>query len=348
MEGLRIIAGPCSVESLEGTLAVARALAGSGTEFFRGGLWKPRTHPGTFEGVGTEGLPWLLRVREETGLKVCTEVASAAHVEACLDAGLDAVWIGARTTTNPFLVQEIADALRGADATVMVKNPVTPDLELWTGAIERISAAGIGRVIAVHRGVTPQCPMTWRNDPCWSLAVGLRTRMKDLPLLCDPSHIAGDRRYVREIAAKALDLGLDGLMVEVHDNPQAALSDPAQQLDPKSFLEMLSSMKLRSQDSTDPQSMAVLEGLRAQMDSVDESLVRLLASRMELSRKVGECKKGGNMSIIQPSRWDKVLSGVVAEGRSLGLDGDFVRKLFCAIHEESVRTQGIVLSGDGE
>ena len=334
-----LIAGPCSAESPQQVMETARGLTGCGVSVFRAGLWKPRTHPGCFEGVGAEGLPWLLAVREETGLPVMTEVAGAKHVEACLKAGLDALWIGARTTANPFLVQEIADALAGSDTPVYIKNPVHPDPELWAGAVERLQRAGVRRIGLVLRGFTTPESGPCRNAPLWHLAVGMRTRFPELPLLVDPSHIAGERSLVPEIAQKALDLGLDGLMVEVHAHPEAALSDAAQQLSPADFRSLLGSLRARALDTDAPDYREGIEALRARIDTIDGQLLALLASRMDISREIGRYKKDHGITILQPGRWDALLEEVLAEGRRRGLPEEFVRKVFSAIHEESVRRQ---------
>ena len=334
-----LIAGPCSAESPQQVMETARGLTGCGVSVFRAGLWKPRTHPGCFEGVGAEGLPWLLAVREETSLPVMTEVAGAKHVEACLKAGLDALWIGARTTANPFLVQEIADALAGSDTPVYIKNPVHPDPELWAGAVERLQRAGVRRIGLVLRGFTTPESGPCRNAPLWHLAVGMRTRFPELPLLVDPSHIAGERSLVPEIAQKALDLGLDGLMVEVHAHPEAALSDAAQQLSPADFRSLLGSLRARALDTDAPDYREGIEALRARIDTIDGQLLALLASRMDISREIGRYKKDHGITILQPGRWDALLEEVLAEGRRRGLPEEFVRKVFSAIHEESVRRQ---------
>lgn len=331
-----IIAGPCSAESEDQVLRTAEALSGASVCFFRAGLWKPRTMPGCFEGVGAAGIPWLLKVRD-LGLRPCTEVASASHVRECMAAGLDAFWIGARTTANPFLVQEIADALAEggpSGVAVFVKNPVNPDLDLWLGAIERLQRAGVKDVTAVHRGFTPAEKMRYRNDPMWRIPVEFRTRRPDIPLLCDPSHLAGAREYILEVSRRALNLGFDGLMVEVHCCPEAALSDSAQQLSPDEFRALVASVSTACAPDD-----GRLAGLRESIDIIDESLIRSLAARMAAVKEIGEVKKESGLSIIQASRWDKVLARVLAEGRAAGLDDAFVREIFSSIHREAVRIQ---------
>lgn len=334
-----LIAGPCSAESPQQLMETARGLTGCGVSVFRAGLWKPRTHPGSFEGVGAEGLPWLVAVREETALPVATEVAGAKHVEACLKAGLDVLWIGARTTANPFLVQEIAEALAGVDIPVYVKNPVHPDAELWAGAVERLQRAGVRRIGLVLRGFTTPESGPYRNAPLWPLAVGMRTRFPELPLFVDPSHIAGEAGLVPDISQKALDLGLDGLMVEVHAHPEAALSDAAQQLTPAGFRTMLAGLQERAADTDAPDYREGIEALRARIDTIDEQLLALLASRMEVSREIGEYKREHGIAILQPGRWESLLEQVMAEGRRKGLPEEFIRRVFEAVHEESVRRQ---------
>lgn len=336
---MHLIAGPCSAESLRQLLETARGLAGCGVSVFRAGLWKPRTHPGSFEGVGAEGLGWLRTVREETGLKVATEVAGARHVEACLAAGIDLLWIGARTTTSPFLVQEIADALAGADVPVLVKNPVNPDPDLWAGAVERLQQAGVKHIGMVLRGFTTPESGPYRNAPLWPLAVGMRVRFPDLPLLLDPSHLAGDAALIPEICQKGLDLGLDGLMVEVHVAPERALSDAAQQLSPAQFRALLAGLRIREKDTDEPDYREGIGTLRAQIDSVDEQLLSLLGTRMDLSREIGRYKREHGIAIVQPGRWEALLGRMIREGRDRGLPESFVRDLFEVIHAESVRRQ---------
>lgn len=303
--------------------------------------------PGCFEGVGAAGIPWLLKVRN-LGMRPCTEVASALHVRQCLEAGLDAFWIGARTTANPFLVQEIADALASAGTAgveIFVKNPLSPDIDLWVGAIERLRRAGVKNVTAVHRGFTPAEKMRFRNDPMWQIPIELRTRRPDIPLLCDPSHIAGVREYVPGLSRRALNLGFDGLMVEVHCNPSEALSDPAQQLSPEEFRQMVSDLCSNSAPAADEERLA---DLRESVDIADEALLRALAARMSAVREIGRLKKSGGLSIIQPSRWDNVLAKAVAQGTSAGLDEAFVREVFSSIHREAVRLQDSETEGFSE
>ncbi len=343
-----IIAGPCSAESRQQLLDTAVALHGSGIPVFRAGLWKPRTHPGTFEGVGVEGLPWLADVRRIVGMKVATEVATAAHVEACIEAGIDILWIGARTTANPFLMQEIAEALSGVDIPVLVKNPLNPDIGLWIGAIERLDNVGIHRLGVIHRGFSSSRAVQYRNDPCWHLAVGFRTRCPQIPFFVDPSHMGGDRKYIKEIMERALRLGADGFMIESHISPDHALSDSRQQLTPaelSSLLALLSSEFLESGAEDDTANLGTklameeIRQLRERIDIIDEELLSLIAERMQISRGIGRCKAEHKMPILQTSRWDEVLSRVLSEGEKRDLPAGFLTTIFNAIHEESVRQQ---------
>lgn len=334
-----LIAGPCSAESLEQVLAVADALQRSGIDFFRAGIWKPRTRPGQFEGVGESGLEWLIEVRKRYGLKVCCEVASASHVEACLRYGVDMFWIGARTTANPFQVQDIAESLRGTDVPVYVKNPVSHDLNLWCGAIERLSGCGVSSLGAIHRGVSTTSRIEYRNDPAWDMAAGLRERFPQLPLICDPSHIAGDASYVTELGQRALDIGFDGLMVEVHHHPEKALSDARQQLTPEQFACMLRNLTVRTGNPADAVFSEKLEQLRATIDDIDENILSLLGQRMAVSEEIGRLKNIGNVPILQSGRWEEVLSRAVYLGVRSGLSEEFIRSIFSAIHKESISRQ---------
>ncbi|MCQ2174165.1 MAG: bifunctional 3-deoxy-7-phosphoheptulonate synthase/chorismate mutase type II [Bacteroidales bacterium] len=336
---IELIAGPCSAESEKQVMETAGALSELGVETFRAGLWKPRTRPGTFEGVGAEGLPWLIRVRNELGMRVCTEVACADHVRRCLDAGLDMMWIGARTTANPFDVQEIADALGGTGASVLVKNPASPDPELWYGAIERLKGAGVKDLSAIFRGFSTFSKTLYRNSPHWQTAAEFRRRYPSVALYCDPSHLAGSAELVGEVSQRALDLGFNALMVEVHCRPQEALSDAGQQLTPSAFATMLASLRSRALDSGAADYRQTLDELRAGIDALDCTLVRTLAARMELSRRIGKAKKEGNVSIIQTDRWNAVLERVTALGKEKGLDAGFLTRIYNEIHEASIAEQ---------
>ena len=334
-----VIAGPCSAETREQVLDTAAGLREFGINVFRAGIWKPRTHPGSFEGIGVQGLRWLQEVRREYGMKVCTEVASGRHVFECLKYGVDMVWIGARTTANPFLVQEIAEALRDTDVPVLVKNPVNPDLDLWIGALERFNRAGITKLGVIHRGVSSSEKIKYRNDPLWSMAVELRSRYPQVPMFVDPSHMGGSREYLQELSQRAMDLGLEGLMVESHCNPDCALSDAGQQLPPKDLQNLLESLSVRDASSPDEEFREQLSRLRERIDVIDENLIRELAARMKVSAEIGAAKKAHNVAIIQAGRWEKVLEKADALARQYGLDPKFVRAVFDAIHEESVKEQ---------
>ena len=339
----RVIAGPCSAESEEQVMQTAAALKEAGVSVFRAGLWKPRTRPGCFEGVGEAGLPWLRRVQEETGMKVCTEVAGAKHASAAMGAGVDMLWIGARTTANPFLVEEIAETLDGADVPVLVKNPVNPDPDLWAGAVERLLIHGIRKIAVVHRGFTDPMPGRYRNKPEWNLAVAFRMAHPELPFFCDPSHIAGDTKYVPELSQRAMDLGLDGLMVESHCHPSCALSDASQQLTPSELSAMLSSLAVRSSDSENVSYKQTIGELRERIDALDEALVELLAKRMDVCREIGRIKKENNISIIQTERWEKALSKVESAAVEAGLDKAYVKAVFNEIHNASVSEQNNII-----
>ena len=343
-----VIAGPCSAESERQIMETAEGLASFGIHVFRAGIWKPRTHPGCFEGVGAKGLPWLQRVQREFNMKICTEVASAKHVRECLDHGLDMVWIGARTTGNPFLMQEIADALRDTDIPVLVKNPVNPDLDLWIGALERLNQAGVRKLGVIHRGFSTTENTPYRNAPGWQIAIELRSRYPEMPFFADPSHMGGDRKYLLELSQRAMDLGLEGLMVESHCNPAVALSDAKQQLTPPDLLTMLESLQIREKDSGDKEYRDGIDQLRAQIDIIDENLLYTFASRMGVSRKIGAYKRSHNVAILQMGRWDKVLGQMKEKARSYGLSDKFIEAVFNAIHEESVKVQNEVLSANPE
>lgn len=334
-----VIAGPCSAETEKQVIETAEELRKLDVGVFRAGIWKPRTHPNTFEGVGSAGLGWLRRVHDELGLKVCTEVACREHVQECLDNGIDMVWIGARTTASPFLVQEIADACAGQDLPVLVKNPVSPDIGLWTGAIERLSQAGVKKIGVVLRGFSSLEHIRYRNSPGWKVAIEMRSMFPGIPFFCDPSHMAGDRKYLYEISQRALDLGLDGLMIESHCCPSCALSDAGQQLSPEDLGRLLENLSARRPDSDSPEYRESIEQLRARIDVIDESILAALGERMEVSRKIGEYKKKNNIAIIQASRWDTVLDRVRSIGAGYGLDPDFVEALYNTVHEASVRSQ---------
>lgn len=348
MEGVGIVgaplvmAGPCSAETEEQTLSTARQLAMSGVKVFRAGIWKPRTKPGGFEGIGREGLQWLKRVKEETGMLVATEVAMRRHVEEALEAGIDILWIGARTSANPFAVQEIADALSdaGADVAVLVKNPVNPDLELWIGALERIYNAGIRRLGAIHRGFSFYGKSIYRNPPQWHIPIELHRRIPDLPIVCDPSHMGGKRELVAPLSQQALDMKFTGLMIESHCTPDEAWSDKNQQVTPEVLKIILSSLVLRNSE----QDTESLQTLRQQIDRVDTELLDLYNKRMEISREIGKYKKEHSMPVVQENRYDDLMKSRVAAAVQMGMSADFMRTVLQAIHEESVRQQIEILN----
>ena len=334
-----VIAGPCSAESEEQVMQTATGLRQIGINVFRAGIWKPRTHPGCFEGVGVPGLKWMQRVRRETGMRICTEVANEKHVFECLKHGVDMVWLGARTTANPFLVQEIAEALRDTDIPVLVKNPVNPDLDLWIGAFERLNAQGVRKLGAIHRGVSTAAKIKYRNAPQWEMAVELRARYPELPMFADPSHMGGRREYLQELSQRAMDLGLDGLMIESHCDPSCALSDAAQQLTPSDLIKLLENLVVRDAVTSDEEFNENLSRLRAQIDVLDENLIFTLASRMRVSRSIGDLKKENSVAIVQPTRWDEVLEKAASSAVTYGVDPDFIKRIFNAIHEASVAEQ---------
>ncbi|MDD2426386.1 MAG: bifunctional 3-deoxy-7-phosphoheptulonate synthase/chorismate mutase type II [Bacteroidales bacterium] len=330
-----VIAGPCSAENPDQLMATAKELSKSGVKFFRAGIWKPRTKPGSFEGIGDSGLKWLRAVREETGMLTCTEVANAGHIALAIKEGIDILWIGARTTANPFAVQEIADALKGVDIPVLVKNPVNPDLELWIGALERLMNAGITRIAAVHRGFSSYERGLFRNRPLWHIPIELRRLFPSLTLLCDPSHIGGHSGLIESISQQAMDLGFDGLMTEVHIDPSKALSDKDQQITPSVFAGILSRLVIRQKESLSK----LLEELRRELDELDDNLINILSRRMAIAREIGHYKIKHDMPVLQPARYEKMVTERVEYCSSAKLDRQFLKLIMEAIHEESVRQQ---------
>ena len=335
-----VIAGPCSAETEEQVMETAKDLAKNGVRIFRAGIWKPRTKPGGFEGVGSVGLTWLQEVKKETGMLVATEVANKQHVEEALNAGVDVLWIGARTSANPFAMQEIADSLVGADVPVLVKNPVNPDLELWIGAMQRIYNAGIRQIGAIHRGFSAYGKHLYRNMPQWHIPIELRRRMPELTLICDPSHIGGKRELVAPLSQQAMDMGFDGLIVESHCNPDSAWSDKSQQVTPEVLNFILNMLVVR--DTT--QTTESLTLLRQQIDQIDNDLLEALSKRMRISREIGQYKKEHSMPVVQTGRYDDILNSRAAAAEELGMNGDFMKTVYQAIHEESVRQQIEVLN----
>lgn len=333
-----IIAGPCSAESEEQVINTALALNERGISFFRAGVWKPRSHPDSFGGAGDIALNWLQRVQHETGMKVATEVANADHVEKVLSYGLNAIWVGARTTTNPFMVQEIASSLRGTDIGVIIKNPITPDIELWIGAAERFLKAGIKDICFVHRGFFLSEEYKYRNSPCWHIPIEIKQKYPDIPLLCDPSHITGDKKNIAELSQKALDLNFDGFMIESHIDPDNALSDKEQQITPEELSSILSSLKIKSAHSGD-KDLHYLTSLRARIDEIDETIISLIAKRAEIAELIGQYKKENDLQILQYDRWIEVLSKVAALARQNDLDTTLMKNLYTIIHEISINKQ---------
>lgn len=342
-----VISGPCSAESEEQLFSTAEALCQISTPdgeravtALRAGLWKPRTHPDTFEGVGEAGIPWLVRVQEELGLDTAVEVATPAHIEKVVNAGIKMIWIGARTTTNPFLMQEIASALQGSDIPVLVKNPVNPDLELWIGAIERLQKAGVKSISAIHRGFSSSYERgKYRNAPMWQLPIEMKRHFPQMKMLCDPSHIAGDRAFLLEISQRAMDMGFDGLFIESHISPECALSDSKQQITPSELAHLLDNIVRKNESSDNIQCLSAIETLRERIDVVDKEIIDLLASRMELVEQIGKYKKEANITVYQHHRWEEVLSKVTSEATKKGLDKKFVEDLFNLIHQAAIKQQ---------
>jgi len=330
-----LIAGPCSAESEEQVIDTARQLRAAGIHVFRAGVWKPRTKPGGFEGQGEVALPWMKRVKEETGMLTCTEVATPAHVEKALEAGIDVLWIGARTSANPFAVQELANALRGVDVPVLYKNPVNPDLELWIGGMQRLNAAGIRRLATIHRGFSSFEKTIYRNLPMWHVPIELRRRIPDLPIICDPSHIGGRRELIASLAQQAMDLGFDGLIIESHNHPDEAWSDAQQQVTPEVLSIILENLVIRSTADTTES----LKTLRRQIDEMDNELIQLLSKRMRVCREIAAFKKEHSIAVVQPNRYSEILDKRGAQGVLCGIGSECVKTVFEAIHSESVRQQ---------
>lgn len=337
------MAGPCSAETEEQVMNTAIPLAEMGIKIFRAGIWKPRTRPNAFEGVGSEGLKWLQRVKNETGMLVSTEVANVKHVYEALKYGVDIIWIGARTSANPFAVQDIADSLRGVNIPVMIKNPVNPDVDLWIGAIERINNSGIKRIAAIHRGFSSYDKTLYRNVPQWQVPIELRRRIPKMPIITDPSHICGTREFLYDISQKAMDLNFDGLLIETHCNPDKALSDAKQQVTPKGLKDILDRLVLRDPEVKE-ELMLTLAVLRDQIDKLDDRIINLLEERMHVSEKIGEYKKENNITILQTKRWDDMLKNRLRLGLRKGLSEEFIIKLFRSVHQESINHQTRVMN----
>lgn len=335
-----VIAGPCSAESEQQVISIAVELAESAhVKIFRAGIWKPRTRPNSFEGVGSIGLKWLKAVKAETSLMTTTEVANARHVELCLKNDIDVLWIGARTTVNPFVVQEIADALEGVDVPVLIKNPVNAELGLWLGAIERLYHAGIKKLAAVHRGFSTYDKTQYRNHPHWEIPIELERLLPNLPLICDPSHIAGDRTLIEPVSQMALDLGIKGLMIETHTEPDKALSDSKQQITPEVLFEILGRLRTPDEAPTDEQLKAQIARLRTAISQVDIKIIRDIAERMKLVEQIGEIKHEHNIQVLQLGRWESLLKDHVERAGKIGLDGEFIKAVFELIHTQAVEKQ---------
>lgn len=339
-----IIAGPCSAESEEQVLATAQALAATGkVDIFRAGVWKPRTKPGNFEGIGIKALPWLVKARNLTGIPIATEVANARHAESAMVFDVDIFWIGARTAANPFSMQEVAESLRGTEKMVYVKNPVNGEVDLWCGAVERLAACGIKNIGLIHRGFSGYGAGNLRNAPLWHLALEMRHRMPELPMICDPSHICGKREYIADIAQQAADLNYDGFMIESHIDPDNAWSDAKQQLTPDTLAALLDSIKWRAGESSSESYKTALMGLREQIDSLDREILQLLSERMNVAEKIGRIKLENDVRILQTARWEDIMERVLTSSKSLGLSENFLRTMLDAVHVESIEHQNRIM-----
>lgn len=339
-----IISGPCSAETEEQLLETCTQLKNIGINIMRAGVWKPRTRPNNFEGIGTEALAWIAAVKKELGVKFSIEVANPQHVEQALKYGIDVLWIGARSTVNPFTVQEIADSLKGVDVPVLVKNPINPDLALWMGALERINGAGITKLGAIHRGFSSQQESKYRNLPLWRLAIDLKSEIPELPIICDPSHICGNREMLAEVSQKALDLNYDGIMIESHRDPDNAWSDAKQQITPETLKELLNGLKLRSKDSTNESFKIFLEEMREQIDESDRDILEAINRRMNLVEKIGEFKQDNNVTIFQVDRWNEIYRTRGEWAQGMGLDKEFIEEMYKLIHIASIKQQTELLS----
>jgi len=338
-----IITGPCSAETEEQMLKTAKNLKNSEIDFLRAGIWKPRTRPGGFEGVGEIGLNWLKKVKEVTGLKTATEVANKDHVKLALEHDIDMLWIGARSTVSPFIIQEIADELKGTDKIILVKNPVNPDLPLWIGALERLQRAGIEKLGVIHRGFSTYEKTKYRNIPEWQLVIELQNKYPNLPIICDPSHITGKRDLIFDVSQTALDLNFDGLMIETHCNPDAAWSDAAQQVTPERLVEIMNDLRIRKTSTSEEDYVSQLGNLRSRIDIIDEQLLDLLKKRMDIADEIGTLKKANNVAILQNTRWHEILGKMILEGEQRNLSEEFVIQVFKAIHQESINRQARIV-----
>lgn len=344
-----IISGPCSAESEEQLLTTAKEIKNLGkVNVLRAGIWKPRTRPGSFEGVGSIGLEWLQSAKKETGMLISTEVANGKHVEECLKAGVDILWVGARTTVNPFSVQEVADALKGVDIPVLVKNPINPDLELWIGGLERINKAGITRLGAIHRGFSTFEKTPFRNLPKWDIAIELKRRYPNLDIVCDPSHISGNRELIPYVSQKALDLNMSGLMIESHINPSVALSDAKQQVKPIELSNILNNLNFRKSNVNNSDFNNKLQLLRSEIDEIDQTILEKLSIRTDLVKQIGEYKKENNVTILQVDRWEEILNKRIKLGEAMKLDKSFIESMINLIHKESIRIQNIIMNNNND
>ena len=339
-----VIAGPCSAETEQQGLKIAIDLKETDVTIFRAGIWKPRTRPGMFEGVGAIGLKWLQKVKEHTGLLTAVEVANSSHVKLAIEHGIDVLWIGARSTVSPFIVQEIADSLQGTDKIVLVKNPVNPDLSLWLGGIERLYSANIKKLGVIHRGFSTYEKSKYRNNPEWQIAIELQSKFPDLPLICDPSHIAGRRDLIFNLSQRALDLNYDGLMIETHCDPDNAWSDAAQQVTPSSLVDIMKDLKIREMTIDKEEYKNQLDGFRQKIDNSDQLLLEILGKRMDVAEKIGLLKKSNNVAVLQNKRWNEILGKMIIDGESHGLSEEFILKIFKAIHQESINHQQNILN----
>ena len=339
-----VIAGPCSAETEDQVLKIAHQLKNSDVSIFRAGIWKPRTRPGMFEGVGAIGLKWLKKVKDQTGLLTATEVANANHVKLAVEHNIDVLWIGARSTVSPFIIQEIADALKNTKKIVLVKNPVNPDLSLWLGGIERLHSSNIKNLGVIHRGFSTYEKTKYRNNPEWQLPIELQNRFPDLPLICDPSHICGRRDTLQSVSQTALDLNFDGLMIETHIDPDGAWSDAAQQIKPEILIKMMSDLKMRKITTDEIDFKNSLNTLRTQIDVIDQGLLDTLGKRMKVAIEIGNLKKKKNVAVLQTKRWNEILGKMISDGEEKGLSEEFILRMFKAIHQESINHQNRIIN----
>ncbi len=340
-----MIAGPCSAETEEQIMTTAREMVDKRVQVFRAGVWKPRTRPGNFEGIGEPALPWLKRVKEETGIKIAIEIANATHAELALQYDIDILWIGARTSVNPFAVQEIADAIRGSGKVILIKNPINPDLSLWIGAVERFHKVGMTDIGVIHRGFSSFRPGQYRNEPNWQIALDFKNRYPNIPMILDPSHICGRRDCIYDMAQTGLDLQYQGFMIETHINPDEAWSDAKQQVTPKRLLEIIDQLCLRKKQFVDPKLLDQLDFYRGQINQLDDELLELLAERMKVAQEIGRIKRDKSVAVLQTDRWQEIMQKAVQKGQNLGLSEKFINRLFKAIHQESIDKQEQIIKG---